>query len=237
MSKAVKVLLVGPCGQMGREIKSLIEADKNFSYVGGVDHKGRATFKSLKEVDARAVDVVIEFSSIKGLKETLQWCSQKKVPVVSGTTGLSKKEKLLIRSASKKTAVLWAANMSRGIAFMANLLKEFHVLKNDFDFQIEEVHHKRKKDNPSGTALYLQQEVETSSGKKMPKAVGLRGGGVFGEHSFYAFSEDEVLLIKHTALNRLVFARGAVSAAKWLAQKWKKNKKAALYQLKDTFGD
>ena len=237
MSKALRVLLVGPCGQMGREIKNLIESNKSTSYVGGVDYKGRATFKSIKEVDPSHVDVVIEFSSLKGLKESLEWCAKNKIPIVSGTTGLTKKERASIKSASKKTAVLWAANMSRGIAFMASVLKSFSVLKNDFDFQIEEIHHRRKKDNPSGTALYLQDIVESSIGKKLPKALGLRGGGVFGEHSFYALSEDEVLLFKHTALNRKVFASGAVTAAAWLAKKWKKTKKASIYQLSDTFGD
>ena len=98
-----------------------------------------------------------------------------------------------------------------------------------FDFQIEELHHNRKKDNPSGTAITLQNELAAVTKTQPPKPIGIRGGGIFGVHKVWAMSDEEVLCFEHQALNRTVFARGAVRAAQWLVKK----KKSGLYSMKE----
>jgi 4-hydroxy-tetrahydrodipicolinate reductase len=95
------------------------------------------------------------------------------------------------------------------------MVRELRRLEG-FDLQVEEVHHIHKKDRPSGTALRIQAEIENAVGRKLPEPVAIRGGGVFGIHRIFAMSADETLTLEHSALNRLVFARGALRAAHWL---------------------
>ncbi len=140
--------------------------------------------------------------------------------MVSGTTGLTAKDKKLIDSAAKKVPVLWAPNMSVGIAFFKSLLRSFGGIEG-FDFQVLETHHTKKKDAPSGTALLLQEELQAHVRSKLPPPISLRLGGVLGIHEVIAASQQEIISIKHEALNRKVFAEGALKAAAWL--KLKKN--------------
>ena len=100
---------------------------------------------------------------------------------------------------------------------------------SDFDFQIEEVHHTRKKDSPSGTALLLQLELEKAVGKKAP-ITAIRAGGVFGEHEVRAFGQNEIISFSHRALNRRLFAEGALAAVRWILKK-----PSGVYELKDIF--
>ena len=117
--------------------------------------------------------------------------------------------------------------MSLGVAVLNQALELCSQLEG-FDFQIEEFHHKRKKDNPSGTAITLQENLEKATERKLPPPIGMRGGGLFGIHKVWAFSEEEALLFEHQALNRAVFARGALKAARWLSQQ-----EPGLYGMKD----
>ena len=126
------------------------------------------------------------------------------------------------------TPVFYSANMSLGVAALRKAMQVFNYL-SDFDFQIVEFHHNQKKDNPSGTALMLQKALPKSSKSKQP--VGVRGGGIFGIHNVYAMSESEIIEFSHTALNRQVFAKGAVKVAKWLHEQ----KPGRLYTFEDYF--
>lgn len=208
---------------MGQEILKVIQDNPQYELFYPV-HRG-------EKWDAKKcaqVDVWIDFSTPEALAEVLKKAAEYKKPVVCGTTGFSKKEKNLLASYSKKIPVLWSSNMSLGVAVLNEAIKSMAAISH-FDFQIEEIHHNRKKDKPSGTAITLQENLEKVVNKKLPETLAIRGGGVFGVHKVYAMSDEEVLVFEHSALNRAVFARGAVKAAGWLVRQ----KKPGLYQMKD----
>lgn len=174
------------------------------------------------------VDIWIDFSSPEALKDTLKRAAANKKPVVCGTTGFGRKEKKLLAKYSHEIPILWSSNMSLGVAVLNEAIKVLSAISH-FDFQIEEIHHSKKKDKPSGTAITLQENLEKAVGKKLPEALAIRGGGVFGVHKVYSMSDEEVLTFEHSALNRTVFARGAVRAAEWLI----KQRKPGLYAMSD----
>jgi 4-hydroxy-tetrahydrodipicolinate reductase len=209
--------------------------------VAGVDIcDGVAEFPvygNILEVKEEA-DVIIDFSSPKALDSILDYAVTKNVPVVLCTTGYSEEQLKAIGKASEKVAVLRSANMSLGINTMAKLLKTAAQIlaDNGYDIEIVERHHNQKKDAPSGTALLLADAINnTCDGKyeyvfdrsarreARPKnEIGIsavRGGSIVGEHEVIFAGLDEVVEIKHTAYSRSVFAKGAVSAAAFLAGK------------------
>lgn len=208
---------------MGQEICKVIESNSQCELFYPLRREEK--WDSAK---ASSVDVWIDFSSPEALGEVLKRASQFHTPVVCGTTGFSKKEKALLAKYSKQLPILWSSNMSLGVAVLNEALKSLSAISH-FDFQIEEIHHKRKKDRPSGTALTLQENLEKAVDKKLPETLSIRGGGVFGVHKIYAMSDEEVLTFEHTALNRTVFAKGAVQAALMMA----KQKKPGLYEMRD----
>jgi 4-hydroxy-tetrahydrodipicolinate reductase len=108
--------------------------------------------------------------------------------------------------------------MSLGVAVLKKALSVFKATKH-FDFQVEEWHHRHKKDSPSGTAIYLQTELEKVIERPCPPAMVMRAGGIYGVHKIYAASDEEIIQFEHTAINRTVFARGALVAAQWLHHK------------------
>ncbi|MEK2643705.1 4-hydroxy-tetrahydrodipicolinate reductase [Bdellovibrio sp. BCCA] len=220
--KKIKVGLVGSSGRMGKEIIQVIENNSRCEvfYPFGRNDKWDAK-------KAKSVDVWIDFSSPDALKDVLKRAAETKTPVVCGTTGFSKKEKDLLEQYAKKIPVLWSSNMSLGVAVLNEALKSLAAISH-FDFQIEEIHHNRKKDKPSGTAITLQENLEKAVDKKLPAPLAIRGGGVFGVHKIYSMSDEEVLTFEHSALNRTVFAKGAVQAAEWLVKQ-----KPGLYQIRD----
>lgn len=219
--KKLKIGIVGINGRMGQEIAKVVEASgHDLFYSLSRDNK-------LDQKKAAKVDVWIDFSSPQALKSVLQMAEKHKTPVVCGTTGFSATEKKLLETYAKKIPVLWSSNMSMGVAVLNEALKSFAAV-SDFDFQIEEFHHNKKKDKPSGTAITLQENLEKAVGRKLPEPLAIRGGGIFGVHKIYAMSDEEVLMFEHTALNRAIFAKGSVQAAQWLV-----GQKAGLYQIRD----
>ncbi|KYG69015.1 dihydrodipicolinate reductase [Bdellovibrio bacteriovorus] len=220
--KKIKVGVIGPAGRMGKEIVGVIDSNPRCEVFYPLNRDDKFDAKKAKQVD-----VWIDFSSPDALKDVLKRAAEHKTPVVCGTTGFSKKEKDLLAQYSKKIPVLWSSNMSLGVAVLNETLKNLSAISH-FDFQIEEIHHNRKKDKPSGTAITLQENLEKAVGKKLPEAVAIRGGGVFGVHKVYSMSDEEVLVFEHSALNRTVFAKGAVMAAEWLVKQ-----KPGLYQIRD----
>ncbi len=220
--KKIKIGLVGAAGRRGKEIVQVVEANPRLELFYPYSRKDKWDAKK-----AAAVDVWIDFSSPEALKDVLKRAAENKTPVVCGTTGFSKKEKDLLEQYGKKIPVLWSSNMSLGVAVLNEALKSLAAISH-FDFQIEEIHHNRKKDKPSGTAITLQENLEKAVKKKLPEALAIRGGGVFGVHKIFAMSDEEVLTFEHSALNRTVFAKGAVQAAEWLTKQ-----KPGLYQIRD----
>lgn len=220
---------------MGAELRSLAD-EFDFQVVAGVGRSGDRTpegakiVRSCENLDASDVDVVIDFSLPEATSSVASWCAKQKKALVSGVTGLTALEKQSLEKASESTPVLWAPNMSLGIAVMARMLRNLSRLEG-FEFQIEELHHKRKKDKPSGTAVFLQERLVESVGAGVPDPLAIRGGGIFGIHRVWAMGEEETITIEHNAMNRRVFARGALRASDWLL-----GKVPGLYSMDDVLG-
>lgn len=225
--KKIKIGLIGPDGRMGQEIVKVIEQNNRCELFYTLGRKDKWDSKK-----AKSVDVWIDFTSPESLQKNLEKAAEFKKAFVCGTTGFSKKEKDLLTKYAKIIPVLWSSNMSLGVAVLNEALKSFAAISH-FDFQIEEIHHNKKKDRPSGTAITLQENLEKAVDKSLPETLSIRGGGVFGVHKIFAMSDEEVLTFEHTALNRTVFAKGAVQAAEWLVKQ-----KPGFYQIRDVlFGE
>ena len=218
-----RVAIVGITGRMGREIRSLA-SEYSFTVTGGVsdsstqDMVGLGIATKIADLDPKRCDVVIDFSLPEITADVAAWCATHKKPLVTGVTGIDENAKGALEAAAKSTAVLWSPNMSLGVAVVARMLGHLQALA-DFDFQIEELHHNRKKDKPSGTAKLLQERLQNAVQTPLPEPVSIRGGGIFGIHTVWAMGEEEVITVQHTAMNRRVFARGALKAAAWLVGK------------------
>lgn len=232
MKKKLKIGLVGASGRMGQEITKILQPQPNLELYLAICRSASLaeyvyTRKSPQCPEAKEVDVWIDFSSPDLLKTLLKTATKFKTPVVSGTTGLLPADRTALKRASQMIPVLWASNMSLGIAVLTEALEVFSRISS-FDFQIEEFHHRHKKDRPSGTAKSLQEKLEAAVGRELPAPLSIRGGGIFGVHKVHAMAEEEHVIFEHTALNRAVFARGAVEAAQWLY-----SKKKGFYCMRD----
>ena len=250
----VNVIMHGCNGKMGRVITNLVEEDDNIQIVAGIDaYTGMANeypvFASIKECDVKA-DAIIDFSVTAAIDDLLDYAVSTKTPVVVCTTGLSANQLEKINEASKSVAVLRSANMSLGINTLMKILKIATDVLADrgFDIEIVEKHHNQKVDAPSGTALALadciNQELNneydytydrsTVREKRKKNEIGIsavRGGTIVGEHEVIYAGTDEVIEIKHTAYSKAIFAKGAIDAAKFLA-----NKEAGMYDMLDVIG-
>lgn len=193
-------------------------------------------------------DAVIDFTTPSALVHNLTMAEKASTPIVIGTTGITESDRQLIAKTAQSVPVLYAANMSLGIALLSKLVRQTATtLGEDFDIEILDFHHRHKKDAPSGTSLTLGnaaaegrgvalQDVavydrsKTHEGRK-PGTIGfsaMRGGNVAGDHRVYFAGPDEVIELSHVALDRRIFARGAVRAAQWLA-----TQKPGLYTIQD----
>ncbi len=247
----IRIIMHGCNGRMGQAITRLAKENNELTIVAGVDpFDGVANdypvFKSIEECNVEA-DVVIDFASAKAVDSLLTYCLDKKLPVVLCTTGLSEEQLTKVKEASKEIAVLKSANMSLGVNLLIKLLKESApVLGNaGFDIEIVEQHHKMKKDAPSGTALALADAINESmdnrysyvydrsprSEARRENEIGIssvRGGTIVGIHDVIFAGEDEVITLNHTAYSRAIFAKGALSAAAFIA-----GKEAGYYDMQD----
>jgi 4-hydroxy-tetrahydrodipicolinate reductase len=233
----IKVGLFGGSGKMGRAIEQILPLLKSknklvpFLYIG----KETSTLFSIsaekitnvEEEILKEVDVWIDFTSPEGLSQLLKATEKLKTPIVSGSTGLSKKNFSDLKINAKKRKLFWASNMSLGLWAFRQAMKSLSHISN-FDFAIEEIHHTQKKDNPSGTAKTLHGDLEKIVNKKVKLQEGLRVGGVFGIHTLTAASYNEMITMQHQALNRTVFAEGALLAGHWLV-----SQKNGLYSMDD----
>jgi 4-hydroxy-tetrahydrodipicolinate reductase len=224
------IIVHGGSGRMGQEIIALIEKSSQFSLVGVVDQKSKG--QALKDMRPPKGSVLVDFSSPAGMVEAAKWCAAKKIAMVSGTTGGSKSDHKELLLASAKTAVLYSPNMSIGINIFLKIIDNLSTALKKFDLQIEEYHHSKKVDSPSGTAKILQEATEKAAGVKLPPIMSGRGGGIVGQHKLMIMGEEETLSIEHVALQRQVFARGALAAAAWVVKQ-----KPGQYQMKDFLND
>lgn len=185
---------------------------------------------------APALDVVVDFSGPQALESALDHCVAQGVALVTGTTGADSHLARRLDTAGERIAVLQAANFSLGVALLTRLLSEAAGVLSGWDLEIVEAHHGRKQDAPSGTALALGRAAATArqttlehaavysrEGQTGPRTSGcigfavVRGGDIVGEHTAMLIGEGERLELSHRATDRLIFARGALQSACWLA--------------------
>lgn len=250
-----KIIMHGCNGAMGQTITKIVKEDADAEIVAGIDivdnrDNGYPVFTNIKDCNVEA-DVIIDFCSAKAMDALLDYCEAKKMPVVVCTTGLSEEQLARIRKLSETSAVLKSANMSLGINTLFKLVQDAaKVLATaGYDVEIVEKHHNQKLDAPSGTALALADSInEAMNGqyeyiydrsqrreKRDKKELGIsavRGGTIVGEHEVIFAGTDEVIEFKHTAYSKAVFAKGSVSAAKFL-----KGKKAGMFDMRDVIAD
>ena len=208
-TQPIRISLVAPEGRMGKAIATAVADDPRFA------------------IDQEHGDVLVDFSAPAALEASLERAVSSGTPVLIGTTGLDQSADAQIAEAAKKVAVLRAPNTSLGIAVLADLVERAAAaLGPDWDIQIAEAHHRNKVDAPSGTALMLGNLVE-ERGRSVGYA-SLRGGTVAGDHDVMFLGPDERLILSHLAENRMIFARGALAAARFLV-----GKPAGLYSMRD----
>ena len=252
--KKINLAITGCLGRMGQQlIKSAIK-DKNFKLLVITENKKidkkisgiKASVNS--EAEFKKVDVIIDFTIPRCTFEILKIASKLKKKVIIGTTGFTKKQESLIKVYSKKIPILKAGNMSLGVNLLMYLTEIASAsLGKKFLSKILEIHHKHKKDYPSGTALMLAKGIAQGRGgnfynlygkkflnkKKFPfgKKINfnsIRKGKIIGEHEVIFSSGKEIITLNHEAFDRALYSEGALSAAKWLAKK-----KPGLYSMRD----
>ena len=246
-----KIIMLGCNGRMGQMITDMVKQDDECTIVAGIDivdnrDNGYPVYTKLADCDVEA-DAIIDFTSATDFESRMDYAVDKQIPIIECSTGLSEEQIDYLKKASEKVAVLKSANMSLGINLLMKLLKEAAVkLAGDgFDVEIVEKHHNQKLDAPSGTALaladsineamddryeyiYDRSQVRQKRDKKELGISAVRGGTIVGEHEVIFAGTDEVITFKHTAYSRAVFAKGSITAAKYL-----KGKAAGLYDMSD----
>ena len=234
-----KIIISGCCGHMGRVVVDICNSDPDVEVVAGIDlmpqpMDGFPVFSTPSACNVEA-DAVIDFSHPAALGGLLDFCIMRKLPIVLATTGYSDEQLAQIDEAAKSIPIFRSANMSLGINVLVDLIKRAaSLLGEDFDVEIEERHHRRKLDAPSGTALMLadaaaealpyeaeyvydRHSVRKPRDKREIGISSLRGGTIVGDHTVVFAGRDEVIELSHHAASREVFAVGAVKAAKFLA--------------------
>jgi 4-hydroxy-tetrahydrodipicolinate reductase len=230
----IRISLIAPNGRMGKAIAKAVSDNPTFV------------------IDEKQADALVDFSAPGALERSLERAQSANLPILIGTTGLQPEQHAMIEQAAKQIAVIYAPNTSLGI----NLLKQLvevaaSRLGPEWDIEILEMHHRQKVDAPSGTALMLAKSAATGRGSTLqdlsrfdrisehpharePGTIGyasLRGGSVAGEHTVIFATEGERIELGHRAESRMIFARGALAAARFLV-----GKPAGLYSMQDVIG-
>jgi 4-hydroxy-tetrahydrodipicolinate reductase len=197
-----------------------------------------------------ACDIVIDFSLPEATEVMLEAVFEIPKPLVIGTTGLNAHQLNLLKQASENMPILYATNMSLGVALLNKLVHQAAAALKGFDIEIVEMHHRHKKDAPSGTALTLGESAATGRGLALEKVrisgrdgnigersadeiavMALRGGDIVGRHTVGFYNDGEFVELNHTATSRSTFSKGAIRAASWLV-----DKEAGLYSIGDCLG-
>ena len=252
--KNINLSVTGCMGRMGQQLIKTTKKEKGFKIYSLTEYKQiNKKFNGIRpqlntENAFKNTDVIIDFTIPKCTFEVLKIASKLRKRVVVGTTGFTKKEERLIKSFSKKIPILKAGNMSLGINLLMYLTEiAAKSLGNKYLSKVFEVHHKYKKDYPSGTALMLGRGIAIGKNKDFYKLLGnkyinkksfpygnkinfnsIRKGEVIGEHEVLFSSGKEIIKLNHEAFDRALYSEGAIEAAKWL-----KNKKPGLYSMRD----
>ena len=239
---------------MGQQLIKSINKSRSFKLVSLTENRkiSRKISGIQPELNSKnafkKANVIIDFTVPKCTLEILKIATKQKKKVVIGTTGFTKKDENLIKRFSKKIPILKAGNMSLGVNLLMYLTEiASKSLNKDFLSKVYEVHHKHKKDYPSGTALMLGRGIAKGKNKDFYRLIGkkylnkktfpygkrinfnsIRKGEVIGEHQVTFSSGKEIVTLNHESFDRALYSEGALTAAKWLL-----NKKPGLYSMRD----
>ena len=244
----MKILVHGAGGHMGQIVCRMAEEGQNGAELAAqvsmelTSDPSRSVYTTLDEFKGDA-DVAVDFSNHSSTEALLTYCQSRNLPVVIATTGQTEAEKELIHAAAETIPVFYSANMSVGIAVLADIAAKAAAAFPEADIEIIEKHHNRKLDVPSGTALILANAIHTvrenavfnigrhTNGKRTVEEIGIhsiRIGNEVGTHEIIISNGNETITLKHEAENRALFAEGAMKAAAFLC-----GKKPGLYGMKD----
>ena len=252
--KKINLAVTGCMGRMGQQIIKSVKLDSSFKLVALTENKKiNKKINGIKininnEKVLKKSNIIIDFTIPKCTFQILKIASKLKKKVVIGTTGFTKKEEELIKRYSKKIPILKAGNMSLGINLLMYLTEiASSSLNKKFLSKVYEIHHKHKKDYPSGTALMLGKGIANGKNKNFYNLLGkkylnkknfpygkkinfnsIRKGEIIGEHEVKFSSGKEIITLNHEAFDRALYSEGALSAAKWLM-----TKKPGLYSMRD----
>ena len=253
--KKINITITGALGKMGKIIIRRISKNKNLKLFSLTELKSGKTINGIKiqknNLEAfKKTDVIIDFSRPKASLEILNYAKILKKKVVIGTTGFTKKQNNLIKNYSRKIAIFKSGNMSLGInllEYIVNIISK--KIPNNYQIGINDDHHKKKVDYPSGTALMLASAVSKGKNKNLESIKGkvflnkkgnlqknkinffiTRKGNTIGKHSVLFNNKIENIELKHTAFTRELFADGALNAAIWISKKSK-----GLFNMQDMF--
>jgi 4-hydroxy-tetrahydrodipicolinate reductase len=265
----INVVVTGAAGRMGIQIVRLLKEAQGFAVVGAVERPGVAigsdagALAGIGNIGVAVKDdlamslsgtpaqVVIDFTHFGASAQHAEVCAERGIALVIGSTGFTAEARSRLQAAAKRTPVVMSPNMSVGVNVMFELVRQAaRILGDAYDVEIVEMHHKRKKDAPSGTAERLAEVAAEALGRdpakdlayarhgmigeRPPRQIGvqtLRGGDVVGEHTVFFAGEGERLEITHRATSREQFARGALRAAQWVV-----GRSAGLYDMADVLG-
>ena len=252
--KKINLAITGCLGRMGQQLIKSSKSNKNFKLIALTENKPiKKKISGIKlnlntDQAFKETDVIVDFTVPKCTLEILKIASKLRKKVVIGTTGFTQKEEALIKRYSKKIPILKAGNMSLGVNLLMYLTEiASGSLGENYLSKIFEIHHKYKKDYPSGTALMLGKGIADGKNKSLYKLIGkkflnkksfpfgrkinfnsIRKGEIIGEHEVTFSSGKEIITLNHEAFDRALYSDGALTAAKWLS-----NKKAGLYSMRD----
>ena len=237
----IRLLVCGVTGAMGKAVVSGAEMTAGVTVVAGFDQTASVCepFPIYNRLDliTEPIDAVIDFSHRSVAKAIAEFCYEKKIPLVSATTGIDEEAEAYYRNISASIPVFRSKNFSYGISVLKKLVGEAaKLLADDFDIEVIEAHHNKKADAPSGTAQMLLDSIAdgaerdfeilhgrygNQSGREKNQITvhAVRGGTIVGEHSVLFAGEDEIITISHSALSKKVFASGALKAMKFIMKK------------------
>lgn len=242
----MKVIVYGADGVMGRQLKAQIDCRPEVETVAEITPLVSNGLTCLAEFKGES-DVVIDFSHPSNLSDIIQWGEKTGKAILLCTTGYSDYDYDIISRGAKSCPILVAGNTSLGVNIVKIILEQMVSLLGDWDIELIEKHHNRKKDSPSGTARELLQILENNNVNTTQPVYGrglgeykrkqgdigihaIRGGTITGEHSILFAGYDEIIELKHQALSRRIFVNGALKAAQWLIQQ-----PAGCYSMRDIF--
>jgi len=243
----MNIVINGACGRMGRILAEMAEAEDGCRVAARIDRSaGPDSLTELGQYGGPA-DVVIDFSHHTAAAALMAYCTARALPAVVATTGQTGEELALIRRASAGIPVFLSANMSIGVALLADLARRAASVFPDADIEIVERHHNQKLDVPSGTALLLARRIREvrpgaefvvgrhENGRRTAREIGihsLRYGGEVGTHEIIIATGEETVTLRHEAESRALFARGALAAARFLI-----GRAPGLYDMRDIIGE